>query len=843
MENITVLYPGSFKIMHGGHLSLIRKYASDPRVKIVKVLVGSGIRNGIDQDLAVDIAEILTSSINNVDVVKTQHASPILASYKYIEDAKPGVYCLAASTKDDDYKRVEEFVEHHKPEGKYLTPEGVSVVELLVDVEPTLFKNRWDEYKNKPISASVLRNDVINKDLKNFKTGYPIYEKSDIIYGLLEGKVVKDGKNAIKTSRSLTEKELFDTYRELLNRLIDILGVKQNHVTPLGSFGKKPLNQKYGDLDIAVKTNLTFEDVANRMEHLAKLETIRMPGFNQVTVGFPVKGDSDSTCQVDLMLTDDITWSKFAYDSPNLKEGESRFKGAYSSFMKMSIISEAYKTVDEQDENGNTIEYSMMSMRLNSGLWQVSKSYQGKKGLIKTAKIIQEKFITNSPDEVLELAFGKDFDKSKTANFEYIWKFIHSPKYIHKNKLPSIISKFKHLLKGSKLPDPGLKAPFKKQVNDHMYHLEQLLFHGDEGLDFIKYTFSQLCQTEIQDSQLSIKIDGAPAMMLWSSFPGLKPYGVGTKTVFNKEPVTCHSVYEIDEKFGDRPDLADKLKYLLGFAGFIEIPPGEIWQGDFLFDMYSKIKDETTISFRPNTIRYSIDIHSQEGIKILWSVFGIAWHTRYTGDNIKNLKPHFNVDLDQLAGHPSLYMTSPYFKQKNEFSQGENHGFTLPALKEFFKKLEHLRFNNQYKAILEYKSFELEFEKYHNYLIRNKVELNSTGFKESFISFIDQSKSKVSIENMSKFVDENIYAINLLIELTNDLKKLKIEVLKELNKYETYEAYVDLKEGGSKRINQEGFALSAPSGKVVKIVDRAEFFYLNSSSDIIKGWEKESVKI
>ena len=44
-------------------------------------------------------------------------------------------------------------------------------------------------------------------------------------------------------------------------------------------------------------------------------------------------------------------------------------------------------------------------------------------------------------------------------------------------------------------------------------------------------------------------------------------------------------------------------------------------------------------------------------------------------------------------------------------------------------------------------------------------------------------------------------------------------------------------------INQEGFALSSPSGKVVKIVDRAEFFYLNSSPDIVKGWEKDTVKI
>ena len=74
----------------------------------------------------------------------------------------------------------------------------------------------------------------------------------------------------------------------------------------------------------------------------------------------------------------------------------------------------------------------------------------------------------------------------------------------------------------------------------------------------------------------------------------------------------------------------------------------------------------------------------------------------------------------------------------------------------------------------------------------------------------------------------------------SEIKKL---FLVALNEYEKYEAYVDLKEGGSKRINQEGFALSSPSDKVVKIVDRAEFFYLNSSPLIVKGWEKDVVKI
>jgi len=830
-KNITVLFPGSFKPMTGGHLSLIKKYAEHPDVKEVQVFIGPGIRNGIDQQLAYEVSKELTKDIPNVKLLPSKYPTPILTSYKVIETANPGIYCLAASSKGDDYTRVKEFTKEHQLGGKYYRKE-VKVIELPVEVTPDTFKNRWDEFKEQPISASIIRNDIINKDYDNFKTGYPEYSKPSLIYGMLKDYVVKDGKNAIKRSRSLTERELFNTYRTLVNELINILGVKQEHIVPIGSFGKKPINQRYGDLDIALKTNLSFEDVANRMEHLGKFETIRIPGFNQVTIGYPIIGDSENgIAQVDLMLTDNLEWSKFVYKSPNFKLNESKYKGAYSSFMRMSIISEGYKKVNSQDEKGFTIEYEMLSMRLNSGVWKVTKTHQGKKGLIKTAKIKSEEFISNNSDEVIELMFGKTFDKSKTSNFEYIWDYmLNNPFFPHKKKLPEILSKFKHLLKGSKLPELNLKIEEKRQLNDHMYHIEQLLFEGEEGLDFIKYTFNQLTGAGHIDSKLSVKIDGAPAMMLWSSFPGLRPYGVGTKTVFNKVPVTCHSPEEVNEKFGDRPDLADKLKQLLSFAKNIEIPKGEIWQGDFLFNNDSKETDNKTfVSFRPNTIRYSLDIHSKEGIKVLWSVFGIVWHTRYTGDNIKNVQPHFNIDLTQLVGHPSLYMTHPYFQLKD---------FSSPSIKELFNKIDHIRFNNQYKSVLQYKTFGLLFEKYHNKLIKEQKELKFRIFKTVFPYFVDNEKTGGSGQKMRSFIEKNSYVIEQLIELTNDIIKLKKEFLKELNKYETYEAYVDLKEGGSKRINQEGFALSSPSSKVVKIVNRDEFFYLNSSPDIIKGWEK-----
>jgi len=179
-EGITVLFPSSVKPMHGGHLDLIKKYASHPDVKEVRVLIGPGVRNGVDQKKAYNIAQRLTEDIPNVVLEAVNWPSPVLTAYKIIEDAEPGTYALAASKKGDDYKRVQDFVWKHGPDGKYIPPEGVEVVELSLDAEPMNFIGRDDEYEGKPISASVLRDDIVNDDLENFSAGYPDTDPEDI---------------------------------------------------------------------------------------------------------------------------------------------------------------------------------------------------------------------------------------------------------------------------------------------------------------------------------------------------------------------------------------------------------------------------------------------------------------------------------------------------------------------------------------------------------------------------------------------------------------------------------------------------------------------------------------
>jgi hypothetical protein len=179
-STVTVLLPGGFKPFHAAHVDLVKRYIELPEVKKVIVFIGPSVRNGIDQKVSLEIAKELLEPFKNVEVEAVKYPSPVLTIYKYIETAKPGTYAMASVKKgkdDKDYKRVLEFVKNFQPDGKYYAskPIDVNVIELAVNTEPIYYHDRTDDNNGKPISASILRRDILNDDYKNFTTNYPGY--------------------------------------------------------------------------------------------------------------------------------------------------------------------------------------------------------------------------------------------------------------------------------------------------------------------------------------------------------------------------------------------------------------------------------------------------------------------------------------------------------------------------------------------------------------------------------------------------------------------------------------------------------------------------------------------
>ena len=159
MNNVTVLFPGGFKPITGAHMALAQRYAQNPSVDKVIMLIGPKERDGITRDISIKMFNLLNRN-NNIEIQSTDFNSPIMAAYEYLfelpEDTQ-GQFALAASEKDDDYVRVKSFlpnIDKYKTVGDRSgrkIPAGVDAIELTVSVDPLKYKD------GNAISASTVR--------------------------------------------------------------------------------------------------------------------------------------------------------------------------------------------------------------------------------------------------------------------------------------------------------------------------------------------------------------------------------------------------------------------------------------------------------------------------------------------------------------------------------------------------------------------------------------------------------------------------------------------------------------------------------------------------------------
>ena len=179
MNKITVLFPGGFKPLTGAHLSLAQRYADSPQVGRVIMLVGPTPRDGITREQTIEIFDLIQGNgdiSDKIIIQPTQHNSPILAAYEYLFELPAdaaGQYAMAASAKGDDYVRAKTFVPNVD---KYATigdkkgrkiPAGIDATELSIDVDPETYAN------GTPISATVVRQAIVNREYETFRASYP----------------------------------------------------------------------------------------------------------------------------------------------------------------------------------------------------------------------------------------------------------------------------------------------------------------------------------------------------------------------------------------------------------------------------------------------------------------------------------------------------------------------------------------------------------------------------------------------------------------------------------------------------------------------------------------------
>jgi hypothetical protein len=154
--------------------------------------------------------------------------------------------------------------------------------------------------------------------------------------------------------------------------------------------------------------------------------------------------------------------------------------------------------------------------------------------------------------------------------------------------------------------------------NTHLEHPEDSILTGDLSvLDW----FSE------PDSSISVKIDGAPAIVFGTD-PETGKFFVGTKSVFNKKKIKVnYSVEDILHNHGHTVRVAEILIACLDNLPRID----GIVQGDF-------IGYGGNDTYCPNTITYKFPNCVEEAI-----IF--APHTTYSGPNLRECVASFGVDV------------------------------------------------------------------------------------------------------------------------------------------------------------------------------------------------------
>ena len=191
MNKITVLFPGGFKPLTGAHLALAQRYAEDPQVDRVILLIGPKERDGITRQKTIEMFNLLNSD-SKIEIRPTEFNSPITAAYEYLfalpQDAT-GRYAMAASMKGDDYVRAKDFVPNVD---KYATigdkkgrtiPAGIDATELNINVDPITYNNGF------PISATTVRKSLVDNDYDTFRLSYPNNNDGEIknVWQILKG--------------------------------------------------------------------------------------------------------------------------------------------------------------------------------------------------------------------------------------------------------------------------------------------------------------------------------------------------------------------------------------------------------------------------------------------------------------------------------------------------------------------------------------------------------------------------------------------------------------------------------------------------------------------------------
>ena len=330
-----------------------------------------------------------------------------------------------------------------------------------------------------------------------------------------------------------------------------------------------------------------------------------------------------------------------------------------------------------------------------------------------------------------------------------------------------------------------------------MRGLEDLIYKND--IDCLV----RVLKDAISGGTASVKIDGSPALILWSEYPGLDGPGVafkwfpaslrkGTEKYFTSGKSIDDFIdagnLERDEKgrIGNE-GLRRTLKNALGLASIV--PGGRMIQGDVLFGTADSIQRNGEVDWvKPNTLSYEFQRGTLEGRE-----FGMVIHTEYDGDVRDLHQSTFDGELN--APHKFFLMTSSDLEVKS--GSLKKYGRIVDQIGSELKSADDLLSKKDFvpklrRAVTDAQLLGKDFE------------------AGDVMNALMDSKS-------AKFVEENREGVEALVGSILEVQEIKSLIMKELEKSTPFRTLDD-----GAPTSGEGFVVMDKTGPV-KLVDDADF--------------------
>jgi len=384
-------------------------------------------------------------------------------------------------------------------------------------------------------------------------------------------------------------------------------------------------------------------------------------------------------------------------------------------------------------------------------------------------------------------------------------------------------------------------------------YVEDLLFSKKymgalEALDFIDSVRKMLAAGSGQIENVSEKWDGSPAIVCGTDPEDGKFFVAIARSISGRVPKIVKRESDIVNWYGDRPELADKLRVALKHLPSIGIRG--VIKGDLMFTdsmLATEVIDgREYITFTPNTITYAVPVGSALYNKIIAAEIGMAFHTRYEGETVPTMSPVAGNAVAGLTHTAKVWFDDDSYRDYTgiaSLTPEENQRIEsqLEAAVKTLTKLGPVKVDE----VLSNKEFAKHIKDYINRSIDSGEHItNPTNFLQGFVSFY-KGRQEEDIAGMrsgptsaaatrrreqmaatEQFVADNMNTFLGILAVYKRLVELKMAILAKLNTIDHIGHFVRT-DDGYRVTAPEGFVVVGHDFNRVKLIDRLEFSRLN----------------